>query len=109
MTMFGIKISTRHFGTSLTMALLSFVVGLISVKMSKYEIFELKINEITMTLTFSIIIYVLMWITSRWINSSRKSINVKSKEFFQLVKLSMDISTEVLRKFMDSRILSNAK
>ncbi|CAC5358189.1 unnamed protein product [Mytilus coruscus] len=109
--MFGIKSLAGLFRRNicLAMALLSFFIGWITVKISKFKIFSLNINEIPMTLTFSITVYVLMWITSRWINSSRKVIYVKSKEFFQLVKLSMDISTEVLRKFMDARILSNAK
>ncbi|VDI57191.1 Hypothetical predicted protein [Mytilus galloprovincialis] len=95
--------------TTLTIALLGFFVGWITVKISKLEIFGLNINELTMTLAFAVTIYVLVWGTRYWINStSRNVIYMKRKEFFHLVKLSMDISTEVLRKLM-AKILFDAK
>lgn len=113
MKMFGIKSLAGYLrrNTTLTMALLAFFVGLISVKISTLEIFGLKINELTVTLTFAITIYVLMSGLRYWENATDRNVNNMDsrKEFFQLVKLSVDISSEVLRKLVNSKILSNAK
>lgn len=65
--------------------------------------------RIIITVITSLIIgpyFVLMkWPRKSWTHH-RRSDNTESRTFLQLMKLSMDISTEVLRRVVDSRILT---
>ncbi|CAG2210156.1 unnamed protein product [Mytilus edulis] len=75
-----------------------------------YKLVELPLDlnaSIIITTTLIIGTFVLLLTRHRtpWANHRRID-NTKSRKFLQLMKLSMDISTEVLRKVVDSRILT---
>ncbi|VDH94438.1 Hypothetical predicted protein [Mytilus galloprovincialis] len=67
-------------------------------------------TTLALTVTLGVSLYFLVWSKNRWTtlrwSYKRRINNTESRKFLQLMKLSMDISTEVLRKVVNSRILS---
>ncbi|CAG2189127.1 unnamed protein product [Mytilus edulis] len=77
-----------------------------------YNLVELPSDQnaiIIISVTTSLIIgaffVLLKWLRNPW-TQHRRIDNTESRKFLQLMKLSMDISTEVLRRVVDSRLLT---